>query len=752
MRVCQLVLFWLATVVFSGPSFAEEALDVDAILKDMKSYADRLRHLQSEIEVSHFVPDEKVDRLDYDASLIIDFVRDEVAYHPYTGVLRGVVGTLQSRGGNSLDQALLLGYLLKTAGYDAQIAQGELTETDARRLLSGTRNAVVPQSLSYLSNELDKFVSEESPERSIKDTQLYQRTLAETESLLDVLDDADIELEGSKEAGKLVEQARNYFWIQFRESPSMSWTNLHPSFGALKAPENLTPIEYYEDSVPKEFQHRFAVTAWIEQWSNGKINKHRVMKTWTGPVANLIGMGVQYTNLPNGLNEETAHERDLAVSKTDMFFPMFNGSMAPGAKAFDLSGRTIDPDVLGGSGAAGIFKTVGDKFESAVEGIAAREDGKPILALHSMYLEFTFVSPDGEEQSRRRYVLPPRADYRDDQSVTWQLMSNHTYVINVGDVPIDYVASRALEATADSVSWLEFVTKRSFAEDEPVQDPDPISKDVPVLMQAWMMDQYPREEDLVQFRPTPGLIGIREGFHDAETRYYGVDVVFNQVAQVQVSGNGLKPVPQAALRRGVWDTVLESVPARLRQIDHGVVSSTVRLFELAREQGIDPIVVTDSETLGQLELDETALFYAQSDLNDGYVLVMPERVPDLAHRGGWWRVNVATGETLGVTADGYGAESFEYLLVTKLKGRIDTLSNGLDAIEACTNEPNMPRKMCCLMAAHANNVMGVAAGSVVSNGFGRGASRLWKALNTATGGVLPSVAPLDCETVPETDW
>ena len=758
----QRIFTWLIAlgVMFSSGAHAQDEVDVEAIANDLKAFGQRLAALRADIDKSRFEPDEQVDRLDYDAELIIDFVSAEIVFHPYEGALRGPAGTLQSRAGNSLDQSLLLGYLLKSAGYDARIVRADLPETDALKLLLSTANASVPQSLDYLQDQVDALnagrpISKRQPD--ITKTRLYKDTLAIEQRLSKSLEQAGISLDPTESTEAYLPLLKSYFWVQHRDGPSSEWQDVHPAFGSEPPPESLEPAEFFTEAIPAEHHHTFTISAWIEQWSNGKILTHQVMKPWKGPVANLFWQPLRYRNAPNGLNKDTADNLETALENTTMFFPTFNNAMAPGAQAFDMNGRPIDPFALS-SPAAGIFQTIGDKFESATEGVADREDGMPVLALHSMYLEFTFDTPSGESDTRRRYLVAPRSSYDNDDEVKWALITDQTYVISVGDMPVDYLADRTLDVSQQSLQWLEFTIRKTLEPDVGAVLPEEMSSEVPPLIQAWSMTRLPLSEGIVRFRALPGLVGIRQGYRDARTGFTAVDVVYNRLEHLSVADQGVRREPRASMRNGVWETVLESIPPRVRQLPTTSVASTVSVFELAREQNIDTAVVSGEKEVqwADFGLDDNGARFAEDDLERGYAIVIPGRVPDGARMGGWWRVNPATGEALGMTADGYGQESAEYVLM-EIIGTAKGLVDGLNAILECTKKPTMVTKLCCLVNAHADNVMGLATGGIMGTLLGTATASLWDSANTVaqetTGsGLLPSVGPMNCDALPDTDW
>ena len=73
------------------------------------------------------------------------FVQGAIGHVPYTGSVRGARGTLESGGGNAVDQALLLAALLGVRGVETRFARGRLDWADAARLVVGTSAPAAPE-------------------------------------------------------------------------------------------------------------------------------------------------------------------------------------------------------------------------------------------------------------------------------------------------------------------------------------------------------------------------------------------------------------------------------------------------------------------------------------------------------------------------------------------------------------------------------------------------------------------------------
>ena len=746
----------------NGAEARGNGIDYAAIQNGIDHLTVALQKTRADLNRATFEPSALVDSLDFDADAAIGFVRDSIVYQPYQGALRGVDGTLRAGAGNSLDQAMLLANLLKTAGLDARIVHGTLSETDALRLLRLTRQAAPANSLAYLQKSLAANFGEQAGQTPQAIEWSNTGLASKAGQLLDAvtlsLRNAGIDLAASDVRDKWLPIAKQYFWVQYRDGPSQGWQDVHPAFATSAPPDNLEAEEFFKDAVPAEYQHLLTISAWVGQWMAGKIENHRIMSPWTRPIANLDAQTIRYRNSPSGLNQDNAGDLTAVIGNTQFLLPMFNDATAPGAMAFDLKGRVVDPMALGGN--AGIFQTMGDLMGTATGELMDREDKQPAMALHSMWLEFTFTAPDGAQTIYRRYLVAPRADHGSDaDKLLWPLLTSHSYQVNAGGQPLDYLAERYLVTAIDDQAWLTATIGKFREPGQRMRQPDvSIPADFPVLAQNRFMDDNPlAQAGVVSYRATPSLVGLLRGYRDGGTAFAAVDIVANHLEHLRVTESGLQQVPEAGLARGVWDTVLESVPQKALRVDESATASTVTVFEQAAGQDI-PIKVLKpgtTDSLAGFGLDANASAFVQADLDKGYLVVLPERLPDGVGMAGWWRIDPASGETLGMTGDGRGQDVVEYL--TEVVGIAFNMVQALQSLKDCDKQSNDIAKMCCLVEANINNVAGLGFGSLLGATVGTAGGALFDILNYATTGAtggqgLMPTAKLGCDKMQATDW
>ena len=772
-NACLAVVVWTSGAVAQQPADPVSPSDFDypAMAKSIDATTKALEAVRADIHRDRFATDPLLDTLDYEVASAVRFVREEIVFQPYDGVLRGVDGTLRAGSGNSLDQSILLASLLKSAGFDARVVRGTLAEHDAIRLLRSLKPAALPSSMAYLDSSISRLfgaaAADDPATVSMGDSAMAGTARMLASGLRKVLEQGGVTLAPVDVQAAWLPMVRRYFWVEYRESSSEAWQEAHPAFGSETAPDGLSPEEYFAESVPETYQHKITVSAWIEQWSGGKITQQRVMAPWTRPVANLDAGTIRYRNIPSGLNLQDAANLDKVLNDSQIFIPMLNDERAPGAMAFDLQGRTIDPMVIGasGGGMTGIFKTMGDLMANATDGVMAREDQQPVLALHSMWLEFTFTTPGGEEFTQRRYLIAPRADHSTaNQSLLWPLITDHTYMINAGGQPLDYVAERFLATAIENSTWQKTIVRHFLNPEQPITEPgNALPVDFPPLAQFWFMAGNPlAERDLVSFRARPAMLGLRRGFLDAKTAFASIDIVANGMEHVRVTATGIDSVPSAALQQGVWDTVTESLPQKALSVAADGSSSTIRTFQLAGEQGIAIRLLQpgQGDAVAGLGLDAGAVEFITADLSQGYAVLVPQRPPEGTTMAGWWRVDPITGETLGMTGDGRGQDLVEYL--TEVTGIAFNMVQALQALKDCDKQANDVAKMCCLVEANINNVAGLGFGGFMGAAVGTAGGALFDIVNYGTSlateaafgqaqGLMPQ-AKLGCDKMAATAW
>ena len=138
------------------------------------------------------------------------------------------------------------------------------------------------------------------------DTKLAADTSKLVDTLKLSLQNAGVNLAANDVQAQWLAIAKAYFWVQHRDGPTQTWQDAHPAFGSNAAPEDLAAEEFFEDSIPEQYQHLLTISAWVGQWLAGKIETRQIMTPWTRPVANLDAQTISYRNAPSGLNLENA--------------------------------------------------------------------------------------------------------------------------------------------------------------------------------------------------------------------------------------------------------------------------------------------------------------------------------------------------------------------------------------------------------------------------------------------------------------
>lgn len=699
-----LVSAFLATQPISGPLFAQPTplnapLEQDVPASPLSSQRDNVESLaaltdaiREKLDRTAFDFDALLDELDFDVDKIISFSKKEIAFEQYAGILRGAKGVLFSRAGNSIDQSLLLAKLLRDAGYDARIVGAELTRDQAREVLRamkedfGSPPAIAdPGALLDVLREVSGIGEDISDEvkRAFYDyvnfvpraenAPVHDQILAITEFLTRQLHSRKLQFDGEHVQEQLLREAQQYFWVQYKESASAPWSDVHPLFRTQPTFQPPEPGETYSGALPERLQHRLRFQVFIERKIGDRLEVVPITSGWERPVANMVGTQLVFANVADsmlGVNE-SALELDVLLKRAKSFVPTFGAGVAPGAKFFDLRGNVID-SMAAARPASGIFSEVNRAFGEAIGGLAG-EGAIPTLT--AQWMEFVLIAPDGTESTFRRTTFDRiGAAARKSNTVPTDLtpttlddvrplIQRHTFGLNVGRIPRGFGID---SAAVDFEQW-EPEIKRALeygAEDGAVSLG--ARRNPPVGWGGlWALFSILDQADTIgknhrSYRSAPGLLIHSEGLGSDQEYLERIDIVSNSRRVLDISGITPAIDPIRMVEAGVWETMLEGT-----FISGSDLYSTTVAFDAAAHLGSNPVVISSPASLNQISASADTLAAIESDLVRGYVVIAPSAEPSTG-RSGWWRIDPQTGETLGQILDGRGAVTTEEAILLSI--------------------------------------------------------------------------------------
>jgi hypothetical protein len=383
--------------------------------------------INSKIDRSLFEVDALADRLGSDPAAMFKFVRDEIRYEPYTGVLRGALGTLLCRAGNSLDRSLLLAALLQKAGLKTQIASGQLSPQQAQTLASRLFEVVKPvqqglPSFAEMAPDLGratgvdpaKLLQAADEAQKLEDKQ--QKELAnyvdgETTLLSNLLNKAGVDAGVITPSDQLLAEASEHYWVQYQNSNGQ-WVDLDSSFTDAKPGKTVVSATntFAPDSVPEELYHHFhmTMTLRVAQVSDGKDGQttDTILLDQELRVADQQDVDIILANQPVPMEDLTKPGTKLshAITSIKGFQTTLQvGDQSTTGKYFDLTGRVSDK--LGGpvgdvvrnaGGMGGALGGLGGGIGGALGGAPAQGAASRIVG---EWVDYRLTSPRPKGQS-----------------------------------------------------------------------------------------------------------------------------------------------------------------------------------------------------------------------------------------------------------------------------------------------------------------------------------------------------------------
>ncbi len=257
-----------ALVPAGPPARPEGGFDLVAVENAALAQADMLPAELWEV-------DALADALGVDPEASFDFVRDHLAFDPYSGVLRGAAGALAARAGNAWDRALLLRALLEHNGHVTRLAFGELDDATSDTLLAAAVDGA-PQPLADPDpGSVTTTNVQALAKRAWRDHALLTQAL-DASGVLETLGAAGGAMGGGGAAGAVVpnprEALRSHVWVQLEQLDG-TWLDLDPSMVDAAPGATLTAVTGTADELPPEAQHKVVVRVLVETLEDGALQE-----------------------------------------------------------------------------------------------------------------------------------------------------------------------------------------------------------------------------------------------------------------------------------------------------------------------------------------------------------------------------------------------------------------------------------------------------------------------------------------------
>jgi hypothetical protein len=607
-----------------------------------------------------------------------EYVRDQVALEPYPGVMKGAGATLTTRGGNSLDRALLLAAILEQNNVPARIAHGKLSPDQTQNLLQqiATEPGSVERILQSLANH--------APPPNLTDHQqelgkLHERRAEKAGSALrDAVDKNLPLLESALKQASLpgeavaverrLEIVQDHYWVQATVDgqnvdldPSLKSNGLNQKL--TDAVETLDP----ENLDGSFFQHvRFRLVA--QFLDNGRLRGQELLSKDV-KATDLLGKNLRLAIAPCSPKEgETRFQALLIIGsdRTEGQEFRLGGESAGGADS--SSSGTGDTDTGAAKTAGGIGGEFGGGGEE--EPSAPKPKAKPDRAasgpvLVRLFLEVTSSGPHLADAQYQRVILDRldasgsqiQPDLADDKVVRALLIQAWDGAASVGsNHPVRVLATR-LDALKAKESMEEKARARLYlGADFGGNDlPGPVHP--PELTDYFFASDMARFLLVRQLAPKarwyyerPRLALFRHGFvvgdwsrpQGAHRFAEGIDLLNTPIQFLGDAG----AAKRLGLESGIADTALERLTVSPNQS-----FNTIPLFAAASAASIPILAISPDRksALENLTIPWAIKNVLAGELVQGQTLILPARLVQIGDTRtyGWWSIDPASGMALG---------------------------------------------------------------------------------------------------------
>jgi hypothetical protein len=675
---------------------------IDEVKDWLEVIIDELEYAEEKRPKDTFDCQAVIQKVGSDPMGLFEWVRDNTFLIPYQGSLRGATGVLMDRLGNSLDRSLLLGDLLRSAGYEVRLAHANLSTRQARELwdkiqkisdtqvfwlttqaeIETARFENIAKRIQKNTQELKRGIVQLSQMNKRDDEEAKQMAKDQAEMLVKAIGELNLKGEGSDQVD--IEALRDHWWIQFNSDED--WVDLDPLLTQGKPGEAFEEAEETVeiDDLDDDLLQLITIRVVAEQWKDGSLEEHTAFEHTLRP-SELFGKRIVLYNLSLNWPEDLRPDaegfpegfKDAILGGKEWMPVLEIGPDMIVQRSFTDKGGINEnpnptPEAKTGSTTRGVFRGL----TGGLTGGSRKEEADEEGFLTSGWLEYDIYSPGHNEKTIRRELFDllgsaarmaeevTEPDFNDNQKLErgyslFGIIEILPVLCQISPQFTDQVTSqycveqlRVLQAQLEDNNPVEDLNIRINMAADALQSP----------LYRWALLR-PKWNQYVKsvYLDSVNIVNLRTRIAEDPSGKFLLQQIFDIV------DNDVSIIPQAKLsaaiarlNQGVADTVAETM------VIPGPEShtNTCSLVDIAKNQGIGWRLIKDAQDNDweKWRLSEEVRARIEQSLSEGWAVVVPERpiVIEGKPRLGWWRIDLQSGETLGVMDSGFHQDTTEY--------------------------------------------------------------------------------------------
>jgi hypothetical protein len=548
------------------------------------------------------------------------FVRDGIRTEPSRFPLKTPDGVRWGRSGNSLEKALLLAQLLQDKGLTVQIAEGELDDAAASKLLANMFPA--GKEFSYMK---------------------------------------DVPVSAPAENPGLIAAVKRHFWVQ--KSEGGNWIDLDPSYAGAEPGRALASVKNVFGPSDGALKTRVSIVLEYTAADSGELQP---VLSWEGKLEEVANQAVSLTVVSKFMAKAEESEDEQGAGGV---FGALGGQTSKKKKAG--AGETVSYNaalMLNGEALAGGQASPGkDGIHRLVIRMKFESLGEVVSESERVLFEKTETEAEAPIFQRHAILIAPNRIPAEVWQSRLKTVSDKNVLADVKsqveDIKKSLKSNKIDQATLQKSADLE---QRVGSE---------LGFLLTMVFASTSDDQTEKEGAALSvstYYQVPRIL-ICSFSGDQETSRAAFDLRQDRIEAVPLPGQALTMKRTFLYGRGVMESILEG--KLLERLTGKPALTTAALMQAAAQQKI-PIRSYSSlekENISQIGPPDSVSEKLFSALDSGRIVVVPDAGIEWQgqQRWGWWDIDLRTMETIGVMDTGLHQAVLERTILDS-KGAVES--------------------------------------------------------------------------------